>query len=336
MMFRWIIGKIIRMCEVNMGGKNYIYDKTKFIWEKDLEKELNLLYRTIRKIANEVNISSIKDNNHLLYKLEDVEIIKSFLKKHKDTRSYFCSKNNGMHKKENVKKCMDSIKRNGKRDTLEYKQKVSNDWHKTMDDKIKKIRYDRTIKVCPNNYKPICDINILNFNKNSNKTSYIKMYCDIFSIPLLNISNTLFIKNDDFIYIEKIIQKYYKNHHVNLGEDIIQSYLKYHNINYEYQKMFNECRNPKSHKNLVFDFYLKDKNIMIELDGIYHTDKNRTKYEQVKYRDSLKDKFCKENNILMKRIKWNTLNIKTEILNVLDEFFNLKTDECFKNHPNII
>lgn len=38
------------MCEVNMGGKNYIYDKTKFIWEKDLEKELNLLYRTIRKI----------------------------------------------------------------------------------------------------------------------------------------------------------------------------------------------------------------------------------------------------------------------------------------------
>lgn len=50
MMFRWIIGKIIRMCEVNMGGKNYIYDKTKFIWEKDLEKELNLLYRTIRKI----------------------------------------------------------------------------------------------------------------------------------------------------------------------------------------------------------------------------------------------------------------------------------------------
>ena len=98
MMFLQIIGRIIQMCEVNMGSKCYIYDKTKFVWEKDLEKELKLLYRTIRKIANEVNVLTIKDDVHVLYKLEDVNKIKNFLNEHNDTRAYFCSKNNGMYK----------------------------------------------------------------------------------------------------------------------------------------------------------------------------------------------------------------------------------------------
>lgn len=49
-----------------------------------------------------------------------------------------------------------------------------------------------------------------------------------------------------------------------IGEKIIHALLKYLNIDFEYQKKF-EWSNNK-----IYDFYIKDKNLIIEVNGIQH------------------------------------------------------------------
>jgi len=78
-------------------------------------------------------------------------------------------------------------------------------------------------------------------------------------------------------------------------------------INFVSQKMFNECRNPKTNKMLPFDFFLTDLNICIEYDGEQHYKKMRFKksnLEKIQYRDNIKTEFCEKNNIKLIRISY--------------------------------
>jgi len=83
------------------------------------------------------------------------------------------------------------------------------------------------------------------------------------------------------------------------GETIIESILNKYSIFYEREKTFDGCINKKK---LRFDFYIPEKNICIEYNGIQHYQKvNRfggeEKFNYQKYNDSIKSNFCKENNI---------------------------------------
>lgn len=83
------------------------------------------------------------------------------------------------------------------------------------------------------------------------------------------------------------------------GETIIENILNKYSIFYEREKTFDGCINKKK---LRFDFYIPDKNICIEYNGIQHYQKvdrfgGEDSFNYQKYNDSIKNNFCKENKI---------------------------------------
>ena len=110
------------------------------------------------------------------------------------------------------------------------------------------------------------------------------------------------------------------------GEAAVLNYLEKHNIQCETQKTFKGCK----HINLLrFDFYLPEYNCCIEYDGEQHyypvnfrgcSDNEAIQaYESTQYNDSIKNEYCKHNNIDLIRIPFfefkNIDNILTDYLN---------------------
>ena len=97
------------------------------------------------------------------------------------------------------------------------------------------------------------------------------------------------------------------------GENEILKFLKYNRINYVTQKIFNDCRNPKTNRNLPFDFFIPSKNLVIEYDGEqhfkpycpingYHT--TLREFKELKHRDKIKTNYAKSKGIKLLRIKY--------------------------------
>lgn len=102
------------------------------------------------------------------------------------------------------------------------------------------------------------------------------------------------------------------------GELKIREWLIENNIEYETEKTFYGLVYKQS---LRLDFYLPKLNIAIEFDGAYHFHAydwvgGEPTLEINKLRDSIKDKFCKDNNIKLIRIPYweykNIANILTQ------------------------
>ena len=96
------------------------------------------------------------------------------------------------------------------------------------------------------------------------------------------------------------------------GERKIRQYLEENNIDYKYQY---PIKIEGRKKPLYFDFYIPEKNLAIEFDGVFHyKDHPKQSLEIQKERDELKNQYCKENIINLLRIPyWEYKNIK-EIL----------------------
>lgn len=108
------------------------------------------------------------------------------------------------------------------------------------------------------------------------------------------------------------------------GEKAISTVLDSMSIEYIPQHRFNDCRNTRS---LPFDFYLPHFNMCIEYDGQQHfrpvnfggcTDEQAIKsFESTKLNDSIKNQYCKNNNIRLLRISYCDYdNIGTIIQNI--------------------
>lgn len=100
------------------------------------------------------------------------------------------------------------------------------------------------------------------------------------------------------------------------GEHGIIRFLQNNDIKYEYQKTFNDCRNPKTNCKLKFDFYIPSKNLLIEFDGAQHymfgnklgnyiTDAEDLK--NIQFRDMIKTQYASRNGIRLLRIKFSDL-----------------------------
>lgn len=105
------------------------------------------------------------------------------------------------------------------------------------------------------------------------------------------------------------------------GEYRIRKYLDSYNINYIQEHSFQGC----SYKHILFfDFYIPDMNIAIEYDGIQHFEpvlingiskkESLNNFKESKIRDSIKDNYCKSNNIFLLRISYKDFNKIEEIL----------------------
>ena len=123
------------------------------------------------------------------------------------------------------------------------------------------------------------------------------------------------------------------------GEKTISNYLDLNNINYKTQYKIEECKNINA---LPFDFIVFDKNNnllgIIEYDGQQHFEpigfgsKNYEKilnnFKSIKLRDSIKTKYCEDNNIPLLRIKYTQFkNIET----ILNHFLT-NPSNYIKNH----
>lgn len=101
------------------------------------------------------------------------------------------------------------------------------------------------------------------------------------------------------------------------GEQQIVMTLDNLNINYQCQKKFNCCRSLKK-RMLRFDFYIPEKNLLIEYDGPQHYGHlrigkytlNSEEYKTLKINDNIKDNYAKNNGIILLRIPYWEKNIE--------------------------
>lgn len=91
------------------------------------------------------------------------------------------------------------------------------------------------------------------------------------------------------------------------GEEKIRKFLSKNNIKYIKEKTFDECINKRK---LPFDFYIEDKNLLIEYDGALHFKsvnffggEEGLRYRQLN--DQIKNEFARNNNIKLIRISYN-------------------------------
>ena len=107
-----------------------------------------------------------------------------------------------------------------------------------------------------------------------------------------------------------------------MGERKVRHYLEKNHINYERQKKYPDCRNINP---LPFDFFLPESNTIIEFDGRQHFEETgmfTSSLKETKFHDSIKNNYCKENNIYLIRIPyWDY----SKIDNILDN--ELKSHE---------
>ena len=96
------------------------------------------------------------------------------------------------------------------------------------------------------------------------------------------------------------------------GEDKIAEVLNSMNLEFIHQHRIPECKNINP---LPFDFYIPNKNILIEYDGEQHFELKHAFSKEGFYatqkNDKIKDKFCLDNNIKLIRIPyWEFDNIE--------------------------
>lgn len=115
--------------------------------------------------------------------------------------------------------------------------------------------------------------------------------------------NDIIVKGTD---VAKMLNRGLWMTSVSSYEHIVSTFLESNNIKFEFQKIFNDLR----YKGLLkFDFYLPDHNVCVEVDGDQHYrpvplwgGEENLKVTQI--RDSLKNDYCKDNNITLIRIPY--------------------------------
>ena len=101
------------------------------------------------------------------------------------------------------------------------------------------------------------------------------------------------------------------------GEIKVRNFLKENGILFEEQKKFKDCKNEKP---LPFDFYLPEKNLLIEYDGEQHYFPKEIfggekGFTERKVNDKIKDEYAKKNGIKLIRIPYYDFDKIGEILN---------------------
>jgi very-short-patch-repair endonuclease len=112
------------------------------------------------------------------------------------------------------------------------------------------------------------------------------------------------------------------------GEIQIARYLQQHNIQFFEEYKFQDCYYKRA---LKFDFYIPQKNILIEFDGIQHFEPTShfggdEAFKQRLQRDIVKNEYCNRNHITLFRIKYTD-----DIYTRLNSLFMCKEIVCQVN-----
>lgn len=104
--------------------------------------------------------------------------------------------------------------------------------------------------------------------------------------------------------------------------DTIKEILK---SDYQLEKEFNDLKNQQTNRKLRIDCYFEKYNLAIEYNGIqhfkyipyFHKGKNTLEYQR--YKDKIKEEFCKNNNITLIKLKYNDDLSKDNLKKILAE-----------------
>lgn len=98
------------------------------------------------------------------------------------------------------------------------------------------------------------------------------------------------------------------------GEKAVFDWLEKHDIKFQQQKKFDDCR----YKNqLSFDFFLPDRNLLIEYNGIQHYRNvpllkySNDQFENIQIRDKIKKKYVKEKGLKLLTIPYTCKDIES-------------------------
>lgn len=101
------------------------------------------------------------------------------------------------------------------------------------------------------------------------------------------------------------------------------------NCECEYEKQFDDCINSKTGKKLRFDGYFEKYNLLVEYDGEQHFHYIKAWYKTIEdfnnvlYKDKLKNDYAKNNNIKLLRIRYDDdisyENIKNTVNNIVSK-----------------
>lgn len=155
---------------------------------------------------------------------------------------------------------------------------------------------------------------------NYNSSGYIDIICPIHGLFKVTASNHL--HNRSGCPSCQINSK---------GELLIENWLLQNNIPFIKQHKFNDCISPHTNRRLKFDFYIPDKNMIIEYDGEQHTKPipyfgGDQQFELIQKYDTIKNNYCIEHQIQMIRIPHYLNNI--QIFDQLHEYiFHIDIDK---------
>lgn len=178
-----------------------------------------------------------------------------------------------------------------------------------------------------------CDKCTKFYSNQSKRTPYdeIKQYVESFGYQLLSDScknnhEMLKMMCDKGHTFEMKFTKFYHREHrcphckESKGERQILNVLKKYKKEYHHQYIFNDC---KFKQPLRFDFYLPQCNCCIEFDGEQHHNimewfGGLDGFINTKIRDTIKNEYCKNNNIKLIRIPyWEIDNIENILIKEL-------------------
>lgn len=126
------------------------------------------------------------------------------------------------------------------------------------------------------------------------------------------------------------------------GELTISKVLKKYSITNYKEHIFKDCINPKTNCELRFDFYLPQRNLCIEFDGIQHfeytpefhsedPEKGKFKLRAQQYRDSVKNEYCLNKDINLLRIKYYDFD---KIEKIIIEYLNIPYENDIDRKAN--
>lgn len=93
------------------------------------------------------------------------------------------------------------------------------------------------------------------------------------------------------------------------GEKKVMKYLRKHHVKFKREHYFQELVNNRTGYLLFFDFYVKDLNLVIEVDGKQHfvAIHGKQAFNRQVHCDKLKNRFCEQNGINICRLTYEDL-----------------------------
>lgn len=116
------------------------------------------------------------------------------------------------------------------------------------------------------------------------------------------------------IKYDKVVEKR-KKVEASPGEKLVMSILIKKNINFDREHNAEGLINPRTLYPLFLDFYLPDLKAAIEFDGLHHYARSYgpTALKSQRYRDEIKNKYCRSKGIKLLRIPYYESQIEQSI-----------------------